>query len=415
MSDPAFIPFSRPSVTEAEVAAVERVIRSGWWTSGPEVKAFEEEFAAYIGVPHAVAVNSCTAGLHVAVDALGLSAGDLAFVPTMTFVATAEVVMYEGAVPVLLDVDPATANLDASQLAAVASALTAENRDAALAASGVAPGTLRCLRERLDARPALAIPVHYAGQACDMDAVASAAAVADLAIVEDSAHGTESWFAGRKTGTFGDAAAFSFYATKNLSTGEGGMVTTSSAELADRMRILTLHGISRDAWKRYTAEGDWYYEVVAQGYKYNLTDIAAALGRVQLTRLEEMSARRAVIAARYDEAFSAIEAVEVPFVDERAVHARHLYPIRLTGGLDIDRSAFIEELRAKGIGTSVHFIPLHLHPLYRDRYGYRDGDFPVAEKIFESSISLPIYPDMTDAEVERVCDAVRDVCKVHAA
>lgn len=409
MNGSSFIPFSKPSVTDAEVAAVERVIRSGWWTTGPETRAFEQEFADYIGVPHAIAVNSCTAALHVALVALGLARGQLAFVPTTTFAATAEVVLYADAVPVLLDVEPDSANMDPLQLKEALSVLSAENPDGRLVSSGLARGTVRCLKGVLGAEPAAVLPVHFAGQACDMGAIMKSAEGAGLSVVEDAAHATETTFLGAKTGSFGDAGAFSFYATKNLSTGEGGMITTSSQELADRMRILSLHGISRDAWKRYTAEGDWYYEITEQGYKYNMTDIAAALGRVQLRRIDEMSCRRAEIAARYDELLGSLEQVEIPAVDGRGTHARHLYPIRLGDGLD--RGAFIEDLRARGIGTSVHFIPLHLHPLYRQRYGYEPGDFPVAEAIYRRSVSLPIYPDLTDDEVDRVCGAVRAVCE----
>lgn len=409
-----FIPFSRPSVTSSEIAAVERVIRSGWWTTGPEARAFEEEFAAYIGAPHAVAVNSCTAALHVALAALGVGAGDLAFVPTMTFAATGEVVQYLGATPVLFDVDPQTGNLDTAQLSAALDALSAENPQAALAASGLAPGTRRALEGLVGSRAAAVLPVHYAGQACDMDVICDLAERAGVSVLEDAAHAVETTHRGRKVGTFGSASAFSFYATKNLSTGEGGMVTTSDGDLADHMRRLSLHGISRDAWKRYTAEGSWYYEIIEPGYKYNLTDIAAALGRVQLARVPEMSERRRAIAARYDEVFSAVEGLEVPGDQGLGVHARHLYPLRVTGPLDIERGRVIDELRERGIGTSVHFIPLHLHPLYRERFGYAQGDFPVAEGLYDVTVSLPIYPDLSDDEVERVCAAVVEVVTGHA-
>lgn len=410
----AFIPFARPSVTAAEIDGVERVIRSGWWTTGPETKAFEEEFADYIGAPYAVAVNSCTAGLHIALDALGVDQGDLVLVPTMTFAASAEVALYQRAFPLLLDVDSETSCLDPAQVEALLDVMTSETADAALGSAGLAPGTERMLRSMLDRRVAAAIPVHYGGQACDMDRLLRATERSGVAVVEDAAHAVETFYGDRKVGTLGVAAAFSFYATKNLSTGEGGMVTTADGELAERMRRLTLHGISRDAWKRYTAEGSWYYEVVERGYKYNLTDIAAALGRAQLQRIAAMASRRQAIAAKYSERLGSLPEVQVPVSANRGVDAWHLYVLRLVPErLTIDREAFIQALHAAGVGTSVHFIPLHLHPLYRSM-GYRPGDMPVAESLYERIVSLPIYPDLSDDEVERVCAAVERVCTENA-
>ena len=421
MTTESFVPFSRPSVTAAETEAVEATIRSGWWTTGPRAREFEEAFADYVGASHAVAVNSCTAGLHVALGALGVGPGDLTVTSAMTFVASAEVSLYVGAVPLLLDVDPVTLNVDAGQLEVLGRVLSNESRDAALAealsARLVPPGVAKGIRSAgAGAALKAIVPVHYAGQACDMDRIASVARDLGCAVVEDAAHAVETTYGDRKIGSISEATAFSFYATKNLATGEGGMVTTMNGELADHMRRLTLHGISGDAWSRYTAEGTWRYDVIEPGFKYNMTDIAASLGLAQLARIAEMGARRAEIVARYGERFDQLPQVETPRVVVDGVHAWHLYPLRLhLGTLDIGRDAFIEELRAAGIGTSVHFIPLHLHPYYRDRFRFEPGDYPVAAREYLRLVSLPLYPDLSDDEVERVCDAVEGVCRRHPA
>lgn len=412
----SFIPFSRPSVTEAEIVGVERVVRSGWWTTGPEVRAFEEEFARYIGASCAVAVNSCTAGLHVALQACGIKPQAPVFLPAMTFAATSEVALYLDAAPVFLDSEPDTGNLDAFQFEAVIDALASDSRGGALRSDALCEGTRKMLRTANLDLPGAVMPVHFAGQACRMNLLEPAAASVGMSLIEDAAHAVETTFGDRKVGTFGAASAFSFYATKNLSTGEGGMVTTDDEDLAQRMRRLTLHGISRDAWKRYTAQGSWQYEVVEMGFKYNMTDIAAALGRAQLARVEAMATRRRQIAAIYDERLGRIEQVSLPTDLQMGRHAWHLYVIRLNlSQLTLDRAEFIERLRDLGIGASVHFIPLHRHPLYRDRFGLKPDDFPIAESIFQRSVSLPIYPDLSDEEVGRVCDAVERICTVGAA
>lgn len=376
------VPFHRPDLGEPEIAAVVECLRSGWLTTGPRCREFEEQFAAYVGARYAVAVNSCTAGLHLALEALGIRAGDAVLVPTLTFTATAEVVQYLGARPVLVDVDLVTLNLDVED---------AERR------------------LRGSAEPVRAIlPVHFGGLPCEMDAITAFARRYGLAVVEDAAHALPASYRGRSVGTLGAAASFSFYATKNLTTGEGGMVTTEDPDVAERVRCMSLHGISRDAWKRYTAEGSWYYEVIAAGYKYNLTDIAAALGLVQLSRCEAMWRRRAAIAAEYSRNFAAVEELRVPYPGGPHVqHAWHLYPLRLRlDRLRLNRAEFIEALRAQGIGASVHFIPLHLQPHYRDRFGYGPEDFPTAAAVYPELVSLPLYSAMTDAEVERVVTAV---------
>jgi perosamine synthetase len=380
------LPFHRPDLGEEEIAAVVDCLRSGWLTTGPRCVAFERAFADYIGVEHAIAVSSCTAALHLALEALGIRAGDAVLVPTLTFAATAEVVQYLGARPVLVDCHPVTLNLDVND----------------------AERQLRRCKNPVRA----IVPVHFAGLPCDMEAVGELARLYGLAVVEDAAHALPADFRGRRVGAMGNAGAFSFYATKNITTGEGGMITTDDAGLAARMRCMSLHGISKDAWKRYTAEGSWYYEVVDAGYKYNLTDIAAALGLVQLRRCGEMWARRAAIAAEYTRSFAEVDCLRTPFAGAPGVrHAWHLYPLRLRlDRLELDRARFIEELKASGIAASVHFIPLHLHPHYRKAFGYTPDHLPVAGSVYPELVSLPLYAAMSDSDVERVCEAVLGLC-----
>jgi dTDP-4-amino-4,6-dideoxygalactose transaminase len=376
-----FLPFALPDITEREIAEVADALRSLWITTGPRAKELEKLFAQAVGAQHAVAVNSCTAALHLALEALGVKEGDEVIVPTMTFAATAEVVRYMNARPVLVDVLAADQQMDP---AAFERAITQRTR--------------------------AVIPVHFGGAACDMDRILEVAQARNVKVIEDAAHAFPASHAGRPVGSIGDVTCFSFYATKTITTGEGGMAVTDSAEWADRMRVMSLHGISKDAWKRYTAEGSWYYEIVAPGFKYNMTDVAAAMGLVQLSRAQEMLARRRAIARRYTEAFSRSDCFELLEVRDFDGHAWHLFVIRLVeGALSIDRNRFIGELKALGIGTSVHFIPLHVHPYYRDTYGHAPPDFPVALDCYERSLSLPIYSRMTDADVDRVVSAVGDL------
>ncbi len=393
----AFLPFALPDLTEAEIQAVVEVLRRGWLTTGPEVQAFQQEFAAYIGVEHAVAVNSCTAALHLALEAAGVGPGDEVLTSTVTFTATAEVVEYLGARTRFVDVGVSDLNLNAD---AVRELIEREYlRHEGGWRHRQSGGRLRAL-----------VPVHYGGHPCDMAAMRAIAEQYDLSLVDDAAHALPAERDGVRVGAAGFPTAFSFYATKTLTTGEGGMLTTNDGDLAARARLMALHGISRDAWKRYTAEGTWAYDVVEAGFKYNLTDMAAALGRGQLRRLHEMRDGRAAIAARYDEAFDAMPEIERPRVGPSVSHAWHLYPIRLRlERLSIDRARFIQELRDRQIGTSVHFIPLHLQPFYARRYGYRRGDFPVAEAEFARLISLPIYSRMSADDVASVIDAVAGV------
>jgi perosamine synthetase len=393
----SFLPFAVPDIGEAEIAAVTAVLRSGWITTGPVVQAFEREFAAAIGVEHAVAVNSCTAALHLGLEALGVGPGDEVLTSTITFTATAEVVEYLGGRTRFVDVDPDTLNLSPERVRAV---IEAEFRR-------TDGGWVH--RESRGALRAI-VPVHFAGHLADMPGFLALGQELGVAVLDDAAHAFPAALAGRGVGSFGCATAFSFYATKTMTTAEGGMLTTNEGELARRVRLMALHGISRDAWKRYTAEGTWFYEVVEAGYKYNLTDMAAALGRVQLGRAEEMLRRRGEIALRYGQAFAVNPALELPVTRPGVRHAWHLYPVRLRlERLRIDRARFIEELRARKIGASVHFIPLHRQPFYANRYGYRNEQFPVAEAAYPRLVSLPIYSKMTDADVDSVIHAVQEI------
>lgn len=381
-----FLPFALPHITAAEIDEVVDTLRSGWLTTGQKTKRFEREFAACVEAPYAVAVNSATAAMHLALDAIGLQPGDEVIVPVYTFTATAEVVEYFRARPVFVDVDPLTCNLDPEQL------------------------------ERLiTPRTRAVIVVHMAGLPAEMDAILAIARAHNVVVIEDAAHAFPARYQGKMVGSIGDLTAFSFYATKTLATGEGGMLTTANQQYADRAAMMSLHGISRDAWKRYSAEGSWYYEVQQVGYKYNMTDIAASLGLHQLARREWLLERRRSIARRYTEAFSQLPQVETPPESAYCEHAWHLYILRLhLERLDISRDAFIQELTRANIGTSVHFIPLHLHPFYRDTYHLKANDFPVALHAYQRAISLPIYPGMTDEDVEDVIAALEYIVETHA-
>lgn len=376
-----FLSFHRASIGEEEIRAVSEVLQSGWLTTGPKVKAFEEAFAHYLGAKHALAVNSCTAGLHLALDAVGLKEGDEVLVPTLTFTASAEVVAYFKAKPVLVDSEPCYFNLDPQDVT-----------------------------KKISPKTRAIIPVHLAGHPCDLDSIAEQAAANHLTVIEDAAHALPAKYRGRSIGTLSPLTAFSFYATKTLTTGEGGMVTTDDDALASRISLMRLHGMSRDAWKRYSAEGSWRYEVVEAGYKYNLTDLQAALGLVQLGKCDAMWKRRCALAEIYREGLSSLDAYRVPQAASDIQHAWHLYVILLEPRvLRIHRDQVIEELRYRGIGTAVHFIPLHLHPYYQKQWGYRAGQFPVAEQYFERCISLPIYPDMSDNDAARVLESLEDI------
>jgi dTDP-4-amino-4,6-dideoxygalactose transaminase len=377
-----FLAFSPPAISEAEIEAVVDTLRSNWITTGPKTKRFETEFAEYLGAKGALALNSCTAGLHVALASSGIGPGDEVITTPMTFCASANVIEHVGARPVLVDVEPDTLTLDPHRVA-----------------EAITPKTKAIL------------PVHYAGHPTDMKPIMELARQHDLIVVEDAAHSLPASYEGQKIGTIGDFTAFSFYATKNLTTAEGGMLT-GSPERMDRARVISLHGMNRDAWKRYTAEGSWYYEVVEPGFKYNMTDIQAAIGLVQLERLTKMQGRRREIVAQYNEAFSAIDALQPPVERSNVESAWHLYVLRLNlDRLKINRAAFIEAMKEHQIGTSVHFIPVHLHPYYRDKYGFKPEDLPVAYQEYQRIVSLPLHPGLTDEEVLDVIAAVADICE----
>jgi dTDP-4-amino-4,6-dideoxygalactose transaminase len=380
-----FLPFHVPDIGEEEIQSVVETLRSGWLTTGSKTKQFEAEFAQQVGARHAVALNSCTAALHLALEAVGVTEGDEVIVPTMTFAATAEVVHYLKAKPVLVDCQIDTLNIDVDQI-----------------------------EKAISPRTKAIIPVHYAGHPCAMDRILEIARVHHLKVIEDAAHALPARYHGRMVGTLGDITCFSFYSTKTITTGEGGMATTDNAEWAERMRILSLHGISRDAVNRYTPEGTWYYEICYPGYKYNLTDIAAALGIPQLNKCDRFGTIRQRYATLYNEGFKEIPEITVPHVADDVEHAWHLYVIQLDlERLRIGRNEMIDLLKKQGIGTSVHFIPLHLHPYYRDNYGYLPKDFPVASSVFERIISLPIYPKMTEADIQHVIEVVARLIQAH--
>lgn len=378
-----FLPFALPEIGEEEIAEVADALRSGWVTTGPKTRRFEQDFVAFLGDDslQAIAVNSATAGLHLALEAVGIGPGDEVITTTHTFTATAEVVRYLGADVKLVDIDPATLNIDP---VAIEAAIT--------------PATKAIM------------PVHYAGLAVDMDAIHAIAQKHNLKVIEDAAHSLPTTYKGQLVGTLkSDAVVFSFYANKTMTTGEGGMLVTRDKDLAARAKVMRLHGINRDAFDRFTAKvPSWYYEIVAPGFKYNLTDIAAALGLHQLKRLPGFQVRREQIAQRYDEAFADLPIIRPPRpVHAGDTHSWHLYVTRLADDAPIDRDAFIDSLFADGIGVSVHYIPLHLHPYWKERYDLRPEQFPHSQKAYERMVTLPLYTRMTDADVERVITAVR--------
>lgn len=371
--------FHKACVGEEEIAEVTEALRSGWITMGPKTLEFEQRFGDYLRARSgaggrglfAVSVSSATAALHLALKAIGLGRGDEVILPTNTFIATAEVVTYFGAIPVLCDIEADTCNIAAGRI-----------------------------EELITPRTKAIIPVHFAGQPCDMDEILAIARARGLRVVEDAAHALPSLYRGRIIGTIGDITCFSFYATKTLAMGEGGMLVTADEAYTRKAKTNRLHGISRDAWDRYTIQGSWYYEVVDNGFKYNTTDINAALGLAQLRKLDAMNAARARVAASYDRAFAG-SAVRLPVLRPDRTSCRHLYVIQVS-----NRDELYEKLKRDGIGSSVHFIPVHKHPYYRDAYGYRDEAYPVANAVFRSALSLPIYPDMTAEQIEFVISRV---------
>ena len=379
----AFLPFARPDITEAEIEAVVETMRSGWLTTGPNAAAFEKEFVEFLGVDaHGVAINSATAGLHLAFEAIGVCPGTEVLVPTWTFTATAEAVRYLGGDPVLVDVDPETLCID-----------------------------LDDAERKVTDRTIAVAPVHFSGLAVPDGALTGFAERHGLKVVEDAAHSFPTLNEGKLVGTHGhEATVYSFYATKTMTTGEGGMVVTHDADLAARMRTMRLHGINRDVFDRYSStKPSWHYDVVAPGYKYNLTDTAAAMGRVQLKRAREMADRRAAIAAEFDASLADLPVVLPAHAPQGSSHAWHLYVMRLTPDAPVSRDRFIELMAEHEVGTSVHFIPLHIQPYWRDTYRHTPEDFPVATAEFTRAVSLPIFSAMTDDDVEQVIGAVRSI------
>jgi perosamine synthetase len=387
------IPFYKPSIGPEEIQEVVDCLRSGWLTTGPKTKQFEQEFAGYLRRRHAVAVNSCTAALHLALEAIGLKPGQRVLLPTMTFAATAEVVRYFNAVPLFADCRLEDFNLDVGDAARrIESALEREEEVAAV------------------------IPVHYGGQIGDVAGVKRLAEKFHLRVIEDAAHCCPAFYRDSESSpwkTVGEEAeisCFSFYANKTITTGEGGMACTESEEHADRMRIMSLHGISRDAWKRYTAEGSWYYEIIAPGFKYNLTDIASAIGLHQVRKAGHLHERRSQWARLYSELLGDVEELILPLVMSNRIHSWHLFPIRLKlNRCCLDRAEVISRMSKAGIGTSVHWMPLHMHPYYRQHLGHEPFDFPCAASVYPELITLPLYPDLTEEDVAHVCRTMKEI------
>ena len=398
------IPFFRPSIFEDELNEVRQCLESGWLTTGPRTKQFETDFAQIVGAKHAIALNSCTAALHLSLEAIGLQAGDVVIVPTMTFAATAEVVRYFDATPVFVDCDQALC-MDLESLEATVESILAQK---SISGYSAPYGEIKAI-----------IPMHCGGFCCDMEGIMSLAEETGIGVIEDCAHSFPSRYRKddasewKTAGKFGLTGCFSFYANKCITTGEGGMVVTDDAEIAKRINVMSLHGMNRDAWKRYTDQGSWYYEIVAPGFKYNMTDIAASIGIHQLKRYLEFREARKRVADRYNEAFHQHPAFEVPYDDESTrFHSWHLYYLRLNlERLRIARKEFIDELTGRGVGCSVHWLPLHLHPYYKKRYNFLAGVFPNAEREWPRLISLPIFPSMKDSEQEYVIEQVMDVAK----
>jgi dTDP-4-amino-4,6-dideoxygalactose transaminase len=393
------VPFFRPSIGDHEIEQVVDCLRSGWLTTGQHVKSFEEEFARFVGAKYAVALNSCTAALHLALEAIDLRRGEVVIVPTMTFAATAEVVRYFDAIPVFVDCDE-TQGIDP---------VRARETLESLRAGGALPGL-----PKEHGRVRAIIPMHYGGQMIDVDAMRALATEYDLVVIEDAAHTLPAFTRSTSgatwcpVGTTADITCFSFYANKCITTGEGGMAVTDNFEYAERMRLMSLHGMSKDAWKRFTAAGSWQYEVIAPGFKYNLTDIAGALGRAQLQRANEFWTARKRIVAEYQAKLADIAGLGLPIELENRQHSWHLFSIRVDPKIwTKGRDAFIADLKDHEIGASVHWMPLHMQPYYRDTYGLSPNDFPVAAEIWPRLVTLPVFPSMSSDEIDYVVETIR--------
>lgn len=378
-----FLPLAKPIIGDEEITAVTNVLKSGWLTTGPKVKEFEENMQNYLGCKKAVGLTSCTGGLHIALAALGIGPNDEVIVPAYTFVASAHVALWLGAKPVLVDVEKDTFNIDPKKI-----------------------------EEAITKKTKAIIPVHFAGHSCDMDKIMQIAKKHNLYVVEDAAHAIGTDYKGKKIGNFGDATVFSFYVTKTITTAEGGMVVTNNEELGKKLKRYSYFGVDKDAFNRYTDKGTWYYEIVELGYKYNMDNIQGALGIEQLKKIEPFIEKRRKLAKMYNELLKEIPAITTPTEKEYTRHSYHLYPILI----DIDkinttRNEFINKLREYNIGTSVHFIPLHLHPYYQNTQNYKKGDFHIAEYLYEREVSLPLYPGMNEDNVRYIVDKIKKIIK----
>jgi UDP-4-amino-4,6-dideoxy-N-acetyl-beta-L-altrosamine transaminase len=377
----SFLPPFKHSIGEDEINEVVDTLNSDWITTGPKTFKFEDIFSKKVNSKYAIAVNSCTAAMHLAIVALGIKNGDEVITTPYTFAATAEVIINANAKPVFVDVEKDTYNIDPTKI-----------------------------EDKITDKTKAIVVVHYAGHACEMDKIMDIAKKYDLYVIEDAAHAIGSKYKDKMIGSVADVTCFSFYATKNITTAEGGMITTNDGDLADKMRILSLHGISKDAWKRYSSEGSWYYEILYSGYKYNMSDLQASIGIHQLKKLDQMQKRREEIVDKYNKSFNGISQITTPTAKSYTKHAWHLYPIQINEDLlTINRNEFIKALKAENIGTSVHFIPLHIHPYYKEKFDFKSSDFPNAFSLYNNEISLPIYPKMEDKDVEDVIFAVEKI------
>ena len=374
-----YLPYSQPSIGKEEIKEVVKTLRSGWLTMGPKTVEFEKLIAKYTGAKYAIAVSSCTAALHLSLIALGIGKGDEVITTPFTFAATANVILQVGAKPVFVDIKKSTYDIDPEQI-----------------------------EKAVTKRTKAIIPVDYAGQPCDIEAILDIAKKHNLFVIEDAAHAIGAEYKGKKIGTFATTTCFSFYATKNMTTGEGGTITTNNKKLAEKLKILRLHGMSKDAWKRYSKKGSWYYEIEECGWKYNMTDIQAALGIVQLKKLDKFNNIRRKYAQIYTRELKKLEDIITPYEKPNVKHVYYLYPILLE---NYDRDKFIIKMARNGIQCSVHFIPLHLHPFYRKKFGFKKGDFPNAEWVYEREVSLPLYPKMKEKDIYRVIRTIKRIIK----
>lgn len=376
-----FLPYAVPLIDDEDINEVVETLKSGWVAKGPRTIEFEKRFAEYTGAKYAVAMNSATAALHIALIAGGVKQGDEVITTPITFAATANTIIHVGATPVFVDVDPETFCIDVNKI-----------------------------EEKITDKTTAIVPVHYTGHACDMDKIRAIAEKYNLFVSEDAAHAIDTFYKGDLIGKKGDCASFSFYATKNICTGEGGMLTTNSEDIAEKARVMSTHGMSKAAWNRYGKGGAWRYDIEYPGHKYNMFDIQAALAKTQMNKLSAMQDRRKEIVKKYEEGFSRLDGIKLPPEADYTTHSWHLYVVRLEiDKLTIDRDKFIELMGEANIGTSVHFIPVHLMSYYRENFGYKEGDFPVAESYFDTILSLPLYPKMTDEDVQDVINAVTHI------